>query len=93
MEEAEGGVKVTVQPEGGEATSETYEKVLVAVGRTPNTRDIGLEALGIETDKRGFIGVDRQMKTSAPNVYAIGDVAGEPMLAHKAQPRRAHRSR
>jgi dihydrolipoamide dehydrogenase len=84
MEEVSGGISVSFQPEGGEAKSQTFTKVLVAVGRTPNTQDIGLDKLGIETDKRGFIATDPQRKTKLENIYAIGDVAGEPMLAHKA---------
>jgi dihydrolipoamide dehydrogenase len=83
MKEVEGGVLVGL--EGKDAPSEaTFDKVLVAVGRTPNTQEIGLENLGIETDKRGFISVDPQRKTKLDSIYAIGDVAGEPMLAHKA---------
>ena len=59
------------------------DKVLVAVGRRPNIEDIGLEIAGVKT-AGGFIAVDRQMRTSVPNIFAIGDVAGQPMLAHKA---------
>ena len=59
------------------------DKVLVAVGRRPNIEDIGLEVAGVKT-AGGFITVDRQMRTSVPNIFAIGDVAGQPMLAHKA---------
>jgi dihydrolipoamide dehydrogenase len=63
---------------------QVYGKVLLAVGRAPNGRRIGAEAAGIEVDERGFIPVDRQMRTSVPHIFAIGDVAGQPMLAHKA---------
>lgn len=59
------------------------DKVLVAVGRRPNVEDLGLEIAGVQT-VGGFIAVDRQMRTNVPNIYAIGDVAGQPMLAHKA---------
>ncbi len=59
------------------------DKVLVAVGRRPNIEDLGLEIAGVQTSG-GFITVDRQMRTNVPNIYAIGDVAGPPMLAHKA---------
>ena len=59
------------------------DKVLVSVGRRPNIEDIGLEIAGVQTSG-GFITVDRQMRTSVPNIFAIGDVAGQPMLAHKA---------
>ena len=58
--------------------------MLVAVGRTPNGRRIGAEAAGVDVDERGFIPVDRQMRTNVPHIFAIGDVVGQPMLAHKA---------
>lgn len=62
----------------------TFDKVLVAVGRRPNSAGLGLEAVGVDCDERGFISVDAAMRTSAANIYAIGDVAGAPLLAHKA---------
>jgi dihydrolipoamide dehydrogenase len=62
----------------------TFDRVLVAVGRRPNGDGIGAEAAGVEVDERGFIAVDRQMRTNVGHVFAIGDVVGEPMLAHKA---------
>jgi dihydrolipoamide dehydrogenase len=58
--------------------------VLVTVGRRPNSEGLGLEKVGVKIDPKGFIPVDRQMRTSVPSIYAIGDVAGGPMLAHKA---------
>lgn len=61
------------------------DRVLVAVGRRPNTADLGLESVGIETDKRGFIPMNQSYQTSAPGVFAIGDVVGGAMLAHKAE--------
>ncbi|HEX4954141.1 MAG TPA: dihydrolipoyl dehydrogenase [Thermoanaerobaculia bacterium] len=61
-----------------------YDRVLVAVGRRPNGDGLGAEAAGLQVDARGFIPVDRQMRTNLPHVLAIGDVAGNPMLAHKA---------
>jgi dihydrolipoamide dehydrogenase len=61
-----------------------YGKVLVAVGRSPNGSRIAAEAAGVDVDERGFIAVDRQMRTSVPHIFAIGDVVGQPMLAHKA---------
>jgi dihydrolipoamide dehydrogenase len=60
------------------------EKILVSVGRVPNSKDIGLEAAGIETDQKGYIKVDKYLRTSASNVYAIGDVIGGLQLAHLA---------
>jgi len=61
-----------------------YDMVLVSVGRAPNGRKIGAENAGVAVNERGFIPVDSQMRTKVPNIYAIGDVAGNPMLAHKA---------
>src|SRR3712207_4306816 len=62
----------------------TFDRVLVAVGRRPNGKAIGAEEAGAAVDERGFIPVDKQMRTNMPNIYAIGDVVGQPMLAHKA---------
>ncbi len=66
---------------GGE---ETFDRVLVAVGRRPNGGAVGADAAGVEVDERGFIAVDEQMRTNVRHIFAIGDVVGEPMLAHKA---------
>jgi dihydrolipoamide dehydrogenase len=63
---------------------QTYDRVLVAVGRVPNGRVIGADAAGVKVSDRGFIPVDRQMRTNVPHIFAIGDVSGPPMLAHKA---------
>jgi dihydrolipoamide dehydrogenase len=63
---------------------QVYDKVLVAVGRTPNGKFVGAEAAGLAVSERGYIAVDRQMRTSVPHIFAIGDVVGQPMLAHKA---------
>jgi dihydrolipoamide dehydrogenase len=63
---------------------ERYDRVLVSVGRRPNTRGLGLEKTQVEIDQRGFVQCDKQQRTRDPHVLAIGDVAGEPMLAHKA---------
>jgi dihydrolipoamide dehydrogenase len=64
--------------------SKRFDGILVAVGRRPNGRAVGAEAAGVNVDDAGFIGVDRQLRTNVPNIYAIGDVVGGPMLAHKA---------
>jgi dihydrolipoamide dehydrogenase len=61
-----------------------FDKVLVSVGRQPNSRNIGLENTAIEVDPRGVIKTDHQRRTAEPHIFAVGDVAGEPMLAHKA---------
>ena len=68
----------------GETLVQTYEKVLVSVGRKPNTSSLNLSDVGVKTDRDGFIIVDEYQKSSAENVFAIGDVCGNPMLAHKA---------
>jgi dihydrolipoamide dehydrogenase len=64
--------------------SKTYDKVLISVGQSPNAENIGLENTSVETDEKGFIKVNAKMQTSQKNIYAIGDVAGPPLLAHKA---------
>ncbi|HEX6373185.1 MAG TPA: dihydrolipoyl dehydrogenase [Longimicrobium sp.] len=77
------GVTLTISdPKGGTQTVEA-ERVLSAIGRAPLVEDIGLEAAGVKMTDRGFIAVDRQMRTNVEGVYAIGDVAGPPLLAHK----------
>jgi len=63
---------------------ESFDKILVAIGGKPNTKNIGLEEVGIETDERGFVKVDLVRRTNVKNIYAIGDISGQPMLAHKA---------
>jgi dihydrolipoamide dehydrogenase len=68
--------------EGAEA--KTYDAILVSVGRVPNGKNVAADKAGVTVDARGFIAVDSQMRTNVPNIYAIGDVAGNPMLAHKA---------
>jgi dihydrolipoamide dehydrogenase len=79
------GDKVEVTFEGpGKFGSELYDRVLVSVGRRPFTENLGLEKLQVQTDKRGFILHDATLRTGEPNVFVIGDAAGEPMLAHKA---------
>ena len=80
----EDGVEVTLEAKDGEQTTVTVDKVLVAVGRRPNGAGLGLEAIGVEVDERGFVGVNDHLQTNLPHVYAIGDVARPPLLAHKA---------
>ncbi len=77
------GVKLTVKTAKGETKVIEAERVLSAIGRAPNTEDIGLEKAGVKLTDRGFIQVDRQMRTNVEGIYAIGDVAGPPLLAHK----------
>ncbi len=77
---------VHVRFEGEQAPDgpQPYDSVLVAVGRSPNGRKIGADRAGVAVDERGFIRTDSQMRTNVPHIFAIGDVAGQPMLAHKA---------
>ena len=79
---------VTVQFEGANGADTpaagTYDRVLVAVGRSPNGNKVGADKAGVIVDERGFIKVDNQMRTNVPNIFAIGDLVGQPMLAHKA---------
>ena len=77
------GLIITMEKDG-ETTTKKFEQVLVSVGRKPNTKNIGLENTTIKTNNKGFIEVDKQQKTNVKNIYAIGDIAGDPMLAHKA---------
>lgn len=81
------GIKVSfaAAEEGGQAPEpQVYDLVLQAVGRTPNGKKIGAEKAGVAVTDRGFIGVDVQMRTNVPHIFAIGDIVGQPMLAHKA---------
>jgi dihydrolipoamide dehydrogenase len=80
----DGRVSVTIESPKG-TTTEIFDRVLVAVGRRPYTRDLGLEALGVATDAKGRIPVDGTFQTSLPGLFAIGDVIAGPMLAHKAE--------
>jgi dihydrolipoamide dehydrogenase len=76
-------IKVTTEKDG-QQKEEMYDRVLVSVGRVPNADDLGLDNAGVERDERGFIKVNTQQQTNVPGVYAIGDIAGGVMLAHKA---------
>ncbi len=82
-EALKGGIKVSFEGENAPA-NDTFDLVLVSVGRIPNGKNIGAEKAGVKVDERGFIPVDKQMRTNAPNIFAIGDIIGQPMLAHKA---------
>ncbi len=76
--------KVHAQLEDGKEAAFDAEKILVTVGRRPNSDQLGLEATGVKTDQHGYIQVDKRMQTNIPGIFAIGDVVGPPMLAHKA---------
>jgi dihydrolipoamide dehydrogenase len=77
------GMKVTFEGENAPA-AQLFDRVLMAVGRRPNGREINAEAAGVSVNERGFIPVDKQQHTNVPHIYAIGDIVGDPMLAHKA---------
>lgn len=78
------GIKVTFEGEGAPKEPQVYDLVLQAVGRSPNGKKIGADKAGVVVTDRGFIPVDVQMRTNVPHVFAIGDLVGQPMLAHKA---------
>jgi len=84
IKEVKDGIKVKFEDKNGKQEEHKFEKVLISVGRTPNSECLGLEKTRVQIDKGGFILVDEQRRTHEPSIYAIGDVAGEPMLAHKA---------
>ncbi|CAJ6442000.1 dihydrolipoamide dehydrogenase [Burkholderia pseudomallei] len=80
----EDGIYVTFEGEKAPAQAQRYDLVLVAVGRSPNGKKIGADKAGVAVTDRGFIDVDKQMRTNVPHIFAIGDIVGQPMLAHKA---------
>jgi dihydrolipoamide dehydrogenase len=83
-EQTSAGSRLFVKVESqGKADTLECDQILCTVGRRPYSEGLGLETIGLKTDARGFLAVDRRMRTSVPNVYAIGDLAGQPMLAHK----------
>ncbi|MFN3234491.1 MAG: dihydrolipoyl dehydrogenase [Gammaproteobacteria bacterium] len=84
VEAREGGLYVTFEGEQAPAEPQRFDRILVAVGRKPNGKLINAQSAGVHVDERGFIPVDTQMRTNVPHIYAIGDVVGNPMLAHKA---------
>ncbi len=83
LEATREGIIASLEGEGVEP-KQTFDRVLVSVGRRPNSRGLGLENTKVEIDEKGFIKIDRNQRTADPKLMAIGDVAGEPMLAHKA---------
>jgi dihydrolipoamide dehydrogenase len=83
MTEVKDGIAVTFEGEG-KTGDQTFDRVLVSIGRRPNSAIPGLDRTRVTVDKRGFIVTDKSRRTEEPTIYAIGDVAGEPMLAHKA---------
>ena len=84
VEAKKDGLHVAFEDEKGETSTETFDKVLVAVGRVPNGAKIDAERAGLAVTDRGFIEVDERQRTNVPHIFAIGDIVGQPMLAHKA---------
>jgi len=84
MREEPDGIHAQLEGDAGAITEQVYESVLVAVGRKPNSEINGLEHTRVRLDGRGFVIADNQRRTADPDIFAVGDVAGEPMLAHKA---------
>jgi len=84
MKEVKNGIKVTMEAPGLELRNQVFEKVLICVGRKPNSSGLGLMNTKVTVDDHGFVIVDRQRRTTDPNIFAIGDIVGNPMLAHKA---------
>jgi dihydrolipoamide dehydrogenase len=84
MTEEKNGIRVVFEGENVQEKEQLFENVLVSVGRVPNSKNLGLENTDVQVDKRGFLQIDAQRRTAVSNIFAIGDVAGDPMLAHKA---------
>ena len=84
MKEEADGIRATLQDKDGATREELFDRALMSIGRAPNSGGLGLETTQVEISKRGFLEVDEQRRTREPNIFAIGDVAGDPMLAHKA---------
>ncbi len=84
MTETPKGIKVVFADAAGKTSEKEFSKILVSIGRKPNSNDLGLEKTKVQIDPKGFVKINAQRRTDDVNIYAIGDVAGEPMLAHKA---------
>ncbi len=83
VEAKEDGIYVTMEGKKAPAEPQRYDAVLVAIGRVPNGKNLDAGKAGVEVDDRGFIRVDKQLRTNVPHIFAIGDIVGQPMLAHK----------
>ncbi|MDR8525387.1 MULTISPECIES: dihydrolipoyl dehydrogenase [Shewanella] len=83
VEAKDDGIYVTMEGKKAPTEPVRYDAVLVAIGRVPNGKNLDAEKAGVNVDERGFINVDKQMRTNVPNIFAIGDIVGQPMLAHK----------
>lgn len=89
LKEEKNGIRASFEDEKGEQTEQLFDRVLMSIGRTPNSKNLGLESTAVKVNNRGFVEVDAQRRTGESSIFAIGDVAGDPMLAHKA----AHEAR
>jgi dihydrolipoamide dehydrogenase len=83
MKETEGGIEVSLEDKNQKVTRQSYEKVLVAIGRQPYCEGLGLENTAVDITEQGFVSTDAQRRTAEKSIFAIGDIAGQPMLAHK----------
>ncbi|EFP95959.1 dihydrolipoyl dehydrogenase [Vibrio caribbeanicus] len=83
VEAKDDGIYVSMEGKKAPAEPERYDAVLVAIGRVPNGLNLDAAKAGLEVDERGFINVDKQMRTNVPHIFAVGDIVGQPMLAHK----------
>ncbi len=84
IEAKKDGIHVSFEGEAAPKEDQVYDRVLVSIGRRPNGKNIGAEHAGVAVNEWGFINVDKQMRTNVPHIFAIGDIVGQPMLAHKA---------
>lgn len=84
VEAKDDGIYVSMEGKGAPSEPVRYDAVLVAIGRTPNGKSLDADKAGVNVDERGFINVDKQLRTNVPHIFAIGDIVGQPMLAHKA---------
>ncbi|MGE5458792.1 MAG: dihydrolipoyl dehydrogenase family protein, partial [Methanococcaceae archaeon] len=84
MKESANGITVKIQGKDGNTFEEEYDYVLMSIGRRPETKGLGLENTKVKVNERGWVVTNKQCQTDDPNIYCIGDIAGEPMLAHKA---------
>lgn len=84
MEAKADGIHVSFEGEAAPKEAQIYDRVLVSIGRRPNGKNIAAENAGVAVNEWGFINVDKQMRTNVPHIFAIGDIVGQPMLAHKA---------
>ncbi len=84
MKEVKNGIKVKIEDKDGNINDKVYDYVLMSIGRKPDTSGLGLENTKVQVNDKGWINVNEQLRTDDPNIFAIGDIVGEPMLAHKA---------